>query len=33
MLILLAAGPAVGLACMKSLVGKNRVTSLSGAQT
>jgi len=33
MLILLAAGPAMGLVCMKSLVGKNRVASLSGAQT
>ena len=33
MLILLAAGPAAGLVCMKSLVGKNRVTPPSGSQT
>jgi MFS family permease len=33
LLILLAAGPAMGLVCMKSLVFRSRVTPLSGAQT
>mgnify|MGYP001827624336 FL=1 len=33
LLILLAAGPATGLVCMKQLVGGNRVTRLPSAQT
>ena len=33
LLVLLAAGPAAGLVCMKSLVGDNRVTPPSDAQT
>jgi hypothetical protein len=33
LLVLLAAGPAAGLVCMKSLVGDNRITPPSDAQT
>ena len=33
LLVLLAAGPAAGLVGMKSLVGDNRITPLSDAQT